>query len=111
MTFSEWQLSAVPSYQVEYARGFRQRSCYDMLGQHVFLETSLPQNWFFPSTCRMVAAGFTIRADSETMSLAARFGGEWEPGYYMEVGFGWPIFRGADCAEKCWHFLESWLKR
>ena len=111
-TFGEWEATAEPSYQVEFGIGGRnQRSVYHMLGQKVYLETRFPCSFFEQSTICMIAAGFTIRRDSETAKLAGKHGGEWHEGYYMDEGLGWPVFSGDDCAERCFAFLTAWLAK
>jgi len=81
-----------------------------MLGQKVFLESYFPWNFFEKSSVRMIAANFTIRKGSKEMKLAEKFGGVWEEGYYMDEGFGWPVFGGDDCDQHCFEFLKEWRK-
>jgi hypothetical protein len=110
-TFAEWEKKALAFEQYEYGCGHsNQRSLYDMLGQLVFLETHFPWSFFEHVTVRVVAADFTILKDSETMELAKKHGGFWEEGYYMEEGYGWPVFGGEDGLERCFAFLKEWKK-
>jgi hypothetical protein len=110
-TFAEWEAKAEAFAQYVYGCGnTHQRSLYDMLGQLVFLETHMPLSFFEHVTVRVVAADFTIREDSETMELAKKHGGFWEEGYYMDEGYGWPVFGGEDGLERCFAFLKEWKK-
>ena len=107
-TFKEWEEQAVPSYQAEFGSvggSSNQQSVYDMLGSKIFMETHFPWSPFKEVTTRIVAADFTIKSCSDTMKLAEKHGGKWEEGYYMDDGFGWPVFYGEEGAEQCFNFL------
>lgn len=109
-SFEEWESKAEAFYQTQF--GFRcrnQRAVYDMLGQKVFMGTYFPTTIFGHISVRYIAADFTIRSDSDTMKLAARHGGEWEEGYYMDEGFGWPVFNDNDDGlRQCFEFIQQW---
>jgi len=108
-TFAEWEAKAEAFDQAEYGCGHQnQRSVYDMLGQEIFLETHFPWSFFEKPTVRVVATDFTITKDSETMKLAEKHGGEWQKGYYMDEGMGWPVFHGDKGCEQCFAFLKEW---
>lgn len=109
-TFAEWEEKAESRFDAEGPRGGWQRSVYDMQGYEVFLETTFPWNVFKKTTISMPVVSMNIPPSHPTMKLAAEFGAEWEQGYYSEEGFGWPIFSGDDCAERCWNFIVE-LKR
>jgi len=110
-TFAEWEATAEPFKQLEFGQLNRsQRSLYDMLGQTVFLETYFPWSCFEHTSTCMIAADFTIKSNSSIMDLARKHGGEWAEGYYMDPGYGWPVFCGDDCGERCFAFLVEWKK-
>lgn len=102
-TFKEWEEKAEPYFQCSYSHGRSQRACYDIMGQSLFMEANLP--WLKQITTVYKATDFNITADSDTMKLAAEFGGEWEEGYYADPGYGWPVFAEA---EDCWKFIKKW---
>ena len=108
-TFEEWSTTAEPYYQTEF--GFlsrNQRSCYDMLGQSVFLEFIFPANIFKDIISLCLAVDFNILEDSETMKLAAKHGAHWEEGPYNTDSRGYPVFLGDEGPEKCFNFLVEW---
>jgi len=108
-TFAEWEAKAEAFEQYTYGCGNSdQRSLFDMLGQTVFLETHFPWSFFKQVKVRAIAADFTIRKNSKAMKLAKKHGGEWEEGYYMADGYGWPLFGGEDGLERCFAFLKEW---
>jgi hypothetical protein len=110
-TFAEWEEKAEAFAQYAYGCGnSSQRSLFDMLGQLIFLETHMPWSFFEKVTVRAIAADFTILKDSETAKLAEKHGGFWEEGYYMDDGYGWPVFVGKDGLERCFAFLKEWKK-
>ena len=108
-TFTEWEAKALAYEQYDYSHGgdHHERALFDMRGQLVFLETSLPWNFLKNPTVRTIAADFTIRQDSETAKLAEQHGATWEPGYYMDDDYGWPVFYGDKGLEQCFNFLKE----
>ena len=108
-TFAEWEAKALAFEQYDYSHGGdrHERALFDMLGQLVFLETYFPWNFLKSATVRTIAADFTIRQDSETAKLAEKHGAAWEPGYYMDDGYGWPVFRGDNGLEQGFNFLKE----
>ena len=107
-TFEEWEEKAEAFSQNQF--GFlsrHQRSLFDMCGQTIFMETLFPANIFDDIIVRIIAADFTIKADSDTMKLAAKHGARWEEGYYMDEGLGWPVFHGDDGCRQCFAFLKE----
>ena len=108
-TVAEWEEKAEPYFQGESGGGVM-RSCYDMHGQSVFLEVYLPRNPFKKSWSRMIAADFMLKENSSVMELAKIHGAYWEEGYYMDDGYGWPVFPGEDAGEKCFAFIMEWLQ-
>jgi hypothetical protein len=108
-SFEEWEEKA-EAYE-QHCFGYlsrHQRSMFDVFGQTMMIETIFSPNIFIDAVLRNVAVDFSIKQESETMKLAATHGGEWEPGYYMDDGFGWPVFLGDDGTRRCYEFLEEW---
>jgi len=107
--FEEWEEKAEAFSQNQFGHlGRHQRSLYDMLGQTIFLETIFPVNILKDPIVRVIAADFTIRKASKTMTMAANHLARWEPGYYMDEGLGWPVFTGELGLRRCFEFLKEW---
>jgi hypothetical protein len=103
-TFLEWESTSEPYYDAVYGRGRQFRTCYDMRGQSIFVETYIPWNVFSDTSVVYKLTDFNIPKDSLTMAMAEEFNGEWEEGYYAEEGYGWPVFSDA---EHAWNFLVA----
>ena len=113
MTYEEWeQTVAKESYQYGIGNS-RERCVYEMLGQHIFVETHVPYNWFKSTTQRVVAQNFNIKEDDPIMKLAKKHGALWEEGYYAEEGYGWPFWYDGgdpenDGTKKCFEFITEY---
>lgn len=103
-TYREWESTSEPYFDSVYGRGRQTRTCYDMRGQSLFVETYIPWSVFSDTSVVYKLTDFNVKKDSMTMAMAEEFEGEWEEGYYAETGYGWPVFSDA---ENAWNFLEA----